>query len=158
MKNKGFTIIELLVVFAIIGLISSIVVVLMGPTREKGRDAKRLTDLGQINSAMELCRVDEDCAVGDSYPDTVAGANSLTRIDPDGTPLLLDLSKVKDPKDEAPYQYTWIDGTDQYYCVHAKLEATPDSWFCASNKGTKQKTAAAYTPNKDDCCGYDVDD
>ncbi len=157
MKNKGFTLIELLLVIAILGLMSSIMVVLLGPTRQRGRDTKRLVDLGQIHSAMELCYIDKDCTAEDAYPDTTAGANTLTRIDPDGTPLLLDLNRVKDPKDQAPYQYTWIDGTDQYYCVHAKLEAKSDTWFCASSKGTKQKTAAAYTPNKDDCCGYDVD-
>ncbi len=53
-KNKGFTLIELLVVIAIIGLLASVVLLALNSARAKSRDAKRLADVRQIASAMEL--------------------------------------------------------------------------------------------------------
>jgi len=52
--KKGFTLIELLVVIAIIGLLSSIVLVNMQGVRAKARDAKRLQDMKQIVTALQL--------------------------------------------------------------------------------------------------------
>jgi len=56
MKNnkKGFTLIELLVVIAIIGLLSTLAVVALNNARAKARDARRLSDIKQIQTALEL--------------------------------------------------------------------------------------------------------
>ena len=53
-KNKGFTLIELLVVIAIIGVLSSIVLASLNSARKKARDTRRITDLKQIQLALEL--------------------------------------------------------------------------------------------------------
>jgi type II secretion system protein G len=54
-KNvRGFTLIELLVVIAIIGLLASIVLIALNSARQKSRDAKRIGDLRQIQTALEL--------------------------------------------------------------------------------------------------------
>lgn len=58
--KKGFTLLELLVVIAIIGILSSVVMVSLGNARAKSRDAKRLTDLKQIQSALTLYYNDND--------------------------------------------------------------------------------------------------
>ena len=64
-KQKGFTLIELLVVIAIIGLLSTLAVVALNNARSKARDARRLADIKQIQTALELYYNDEG-----GYPDT----------------------------------------------------------------------------------------
>lgn len=163
-KNKGFTLIELLVVIAVIGLLASIVLVSVGPARKKARDARRLSDVRQINLAMEMCYDDSGCAGAEQYPDSENYANDIDKIDEDGTPLYLDVpcdpldTDCDTEKGDDDHEYVWINGTTQYYCVYVQLEAPSDTtWACASNKGVAQQESAD-TPTKDDCCGMDVDD
>ena len=53
-NSKGFTLIELLVVIAIIGILSSVVLASLNSARKKGRDARRVSDIAQIQMALEL--------------------------------------------------------------------------------------------------------
>lgn len=52
--QSGFTLIEILVVVAIIGLISSTVFISLAAARTKGRDARRKADLVQLQTALEI--------------------------------------------------------------------------------------------------------
>lgn len=52
--NRGFTLIELLVVIAIIGILSSVVLASLNSARQKGRDARRISDVKQLQLALEL--------------------------------------------------------------------------------------------------------
>lgn len=53
-EQAGFTLIELLVVIAIIGILSSVVLASLNSAREKARDARRISDLKQIQLALEV--------------------------------------------------------------------------------------------------------
>lgn len=53
-KQKGFTLIELLVVIAIIGLLSTLAVVSLNNARAKSRDARRISDVKQLQTALEM--------------------------------------------------------------------------------------------------------
>lgn len=52
--TRGFTLIELLVVIAIIGLLSSVVLASLNGARIKARDAQRMEDIHQIDTAIQL--------------------------------------------------------------------------------------------------------
>jgi prepilin-type N-terminal cleavage/methylation domain-containing protein len=65
----GFTLIELLVVVAIIGLLASIVLISLISARAKSRDAKRLSDMAQMNTGLELY-----FASNKGYPSSTASA------------------------------------------------------------------------------------
>lgn len=58
--QKGFTLIELLVVIAIIGLLSTLAVVALNSARQKSRDTKRVADVKQIQTALELYYADNN--------------------------------------------------------------------------------------------------
>lgn len=53
-KQTGLTLIEVLVVAAIIAMLATIIVTSMGLVRSKGRDARRMADIRQINSAIQF--------------------------------------------------------------------------------------------------------
>ena len=53
-KQKGFTLIELLVVIAIIGLLSTLAIISLNNARGKARDAKRVSDVKQISTLIEM--------------------------------------------------------------------------------------------------------
>ncbi len=53
-NKKGFTLIELLVVIAIIGLLSTLSILALNQARARARDAKRISDIKQIQTALEL--------------------------------------------------------------------------------------------------------
>jgi prepilin-type N-terminal cleavage/methylation domain-containing protein len=70
-KEKGFTLIELLVVVAIIGVLATIVLSSLGEAQGRTRDAIRLSDVLQIQTALEMYVIDND-----RYPGPVSGNGS----------------------------------------------------------------------------------
>ncbi len=63
-KQNGFTLIELLVVVAIIGMLLSVIMISFTESRKKSRDAKRLSDMQQIKTGLEIYY-----GTGTGYPD-----------------------------------------------------------------------------------------
>lgn len=71
--KKGFTLIELLVAATIIAVIMAIGMVSYTNTTRKSRDTKRVSDLEQIRTALEMYRADNGF-----YPN--AGGGAFTSI------------------------------------------------------------------------------
>jgi uncharacterized protein (TIGR02145 family)/prepilin-type N-terminal cleavage/methylation domain-containing protein len=65
-NKKAFTLIELLVVIAIIGILATIAVVALQQVRQSARDSKRIADIKQIQTALEMYYNNNS-----SYPDNI---------------------------------------------------------------------------------------
>ena len=72
-KDRGFTLIELLVVIAIIGILAAVVLVSLNSARSKSRDARRLADMRQVMTALELYYNDNG-----GYPDAGTATATVT--------------------------------------------------------------------------------
>lgn len=76
-KNNfsGFTLIELIVVIAIIGILIALLMANFAGVRERGRDAQRKSDLKQIQKALEMYK---DAQTPISYPQSNDNSNSTS--------------------------------------------------------------------------------
>jgi len=118
-NNKGFTLIELLVVIAIIGLLASMIMVGLSSSRTKGRDARRIADLKEVQNGLEIYYMKSG-----SYPtnitkwaDFVTALKSvgITQVPNDPTNPTNDTTKT--------YYYSYYSTTDgQHYVLGAVLE------------------------------------
>jgi prepilin-type N-terminal cleavage/methylation domain-containing protein len=142
--KSGFTLIELLVVIAIIGILSSVVLASLNSARQKGRDAKRISDIKQIQLALELYY-----DANGKYPATVS---STTLVTPGYIAAL-----PTDPVGGTEYSYAayYVTGGTASICtsyhVGASLEGTSNS-VLASDSDTLT-TPDGYTK----CTGSDDD-
>jgi general secretion pathway protein G len=94
---NGFTLTELLVVLAIIGLLTTIVVINVLPQRDKATAAKARADIATLEQALELWRIDTG-----RYPTTDEGLTVLTTAAASAGPTLKRLPN--DPWGR-PYRY-----------------------------------------------------
>jgi len=133
-KQKGFTLIELLVVIAIIAILSTVVMAGLNSARAKGRDARRLSDIKQLQSALELCFDN-----GAGYPvgaSTVIGATGAslrgdTACTAVGAPTTILFGSYMNPLPTNPLpggaDYTYAAATSDTYAITFKLEGQSGS-------------------------------
>ena len=144
-NNKGFTLIELLVVIAIIGLLSTLAVVSLNSARVKARDARRMSDLKQISTAVELYAAQDDsgvyplsnatCADGiitDSDDNHICAGFAVT----DGTDTFL--ASIPDDPSGGTNHYTYDRVGNHDYCISAVLEKAPDTFFKCENGACRE--------------------
>jgi general secretion pathway protein G len=111
--KRGFTLIELLVVIAIIGILASIVLASLNSARQKGRDARRIADIKEIQLALELSYD----ATG-SYPATISTSTLVT-------PGYISVIPA-DPANNAAYSYSayYTTGASPAICSSYHLGAS----------------------------------
>jgi prepilin-type N-terminal cleavage/methylation domain-containing protein len=99
LSKKGFTLVELMVTVAIVGILMAIVTSNFTTSRSRSRDAKRVSDINQIQLALELYF--DRC---DEYPATL----SLTAKNgscPTGIELGSFISKIPTAQSPGSYEY-----------------------------------------------------
>jgi prepilin-type N-terminal cleavage/methylation domain-containing protein len=134
--RKGFTLIEILIVVAIIGILASVVLVGLGPVQRRGRDARRISDLRQIQTALELYY-----NINGSYP-APAGGNIVPRsaLVPAVVPNL--------PKDPGGSEYMYgTDSGNASYVVGAKLEESGNPAMSDAPQSALYGVNCGKTPN-----------
>jgi type II secretion system protein G len=112
-RNKGFTLIELLVVISILGVLTTLVVSNVGGARERARDAKRKSDLKEIQNALQLYKQDQTTSVYPQALPTLVATDKYIKNLPD------------DPLPDLDYYYTSTDN-DTDYRLKACLENVSD--------------------------------
>jgi prepilin-type N-terminal cleavage/methylation domain-containing protein len=138
-KKEGFTLIEILIVVAIIAILSSVVLIGLGPTQRAGRDARRISDLRQVQNALELYY--NRCGYYPGPTPTAASGpcGSFSQVTSDGwKALTATLTSVNtnigvstiplDPTAGHTYYYG-TNGTGSSYIVAATLEDPNNSVF-----------------------------
>ena len=134
--KRGFTLVELLVVIAIIAILSTLSVVALNSARAKARDARRLSDIKQIRTALDMY-FDSNL----TYPANCAGLGSSSNCmcltsngwATSGCAGTIFMQKVpSDPLATGSYNYTPTSSNSSYYITYT-LEnggaqtATPNS-------------------------------
>jgi prepilin-type N-terminal cleavage/methylation domain-containing protein len=151
-KNRGFTLIEILIVVAIIAILASIVIVGLGPAQQSGRDARRVADLQNIRNGLQLyydkCGFypgSSNCAAGapggsswSSFQTTLA--NSGIGIASNGIP--------SDPSTNRSYAYAYLTSDNSSYLLAASLE-NPNNAVFTTYKPLDPTTLAKYTWTSD---------
>jgi prepilin-type N-terminal cleavage/methylation domain-containing protein len=120
MKQRlGFTLIEMMVVIAIVGILSSLVLIGLGPVQQRGRDARRLSDLRQVQTGLELYY-----SKNGSYP----SADTWAKLQQDLAGAAIGVSKLPtDPRSagdlNSANQYKYAaDSSQSSYVLGATLE------------------------------------
>ena len=120
-NNVSFTLIELLVVLAIIGVLAGIIIVNMSDAQASARDARRMSDLDQMKSALEIYRANKL-----HYPiDTTDGTGFCMKDNPS---FLAEIQPYAPNVPQDPLGGDWPcyryygDSTGTGYVLTAKLE------------------------------------
>ncbi|MEM9530620.1 MAG: type II secretion system major pseudopilin GspG [Pseudomonadota bacterium] len=79
-KNRGFTLVEILVVVVIIGILSTIVVLNVGGSADQSRQTAAQADVKNLEQALEIYKLQNGF-----YPSSQQGLKSLVQR-PGGTP------------------------------------------------------------------------
>jgi prepilin-type N-terminal cleavage/methylation domain-containing protein len=142
MKNKrfGFTLIEILIVIAIIAVLASAVLIGLGPVQRQGRDARRISDLRQVQNALELYFAKCGYYPGTTQSGSTCGSFSQITTWTDLSTALqgsnVGVTQVpKDPTSGKNYFYG-TDSSGVTYTIGATLEDTNNSAFQNSPRGT----------------------
>ena len=126
-KSKGFTLIELLVVIAIIGILSSVVLASLNSARKKGRDARRVSDLKQLQLALELYY--------DANPSTGYPASGLVALEAAVAPTYISVVPTDPSGGSNVYGYIQT-GSGTGYCLGAILENTGQTSLLTNDNDT----------------------
>jgi prepilin-type N-terminal cleavage/methylation domain-containing protein len=163
-KSKAFTLIELLVVVAIIALLTGLILTNLQQPKARSRDAKRVSDIGNIELAMTLffdrCnrypirQAFTDRGVDTYIPDVTDPIDDSHRNGcPPGITFATFMSRIPTPPTAGDYMYFTNDivnnTTPTDYVLRANLETpsvalnddvdgTPLGLDCADSSGTNK--------------------
>lgn len=157
-RLKAFTLIELMVVMAILGVLVTIAIVSFRSSQARGRDAKRKSDLKQMSSALELFYSDYARYPDDTggliqacpyNPSTQSGSNctwgsgsfndgktTYFKVLPDDPSNgFTYFYRVPDSPANQKYQlFAYIENTEDPSCIGGDCTASPVAYSCGGGE------------------------
>ncbi len=122
--QKGFTLVELLIVVGIIGVLATLLMANFIGVRQRARDAQRKSDLRQLQSALEIYRSDQGTYKAAAGTTLGACLSSLQA----GSPAVTYMSKIPcDPGGSYNSGSYFYSSTGSTYTLGACLENSADS-------------------------------
>ncbi|MBM3282806.1 prepilin-type N-terminal cleavage/methylation domain-containing protein [Candidatus Gottesmanbacteria bacterium] len=122
----GFTLLEVLVVIAIIAILITIGIASFSTVQKKGRDSKRKSDLKEVQTALEqyysVCGYNYPVPTG-FYTQGIICSSPSIAIMP---------APPSDPRVVTPYYCSACNSTS--YTICAQLESEPTPQYCLSNQ------------------------
>lgn len=132
-KNLGFTLVELMVVIAIIGILATLIMVTLDNTKTTARNTRRLADIKELQLALKLFYNDNGF-----YPTAITAGSSISR---NGVNYLLRVPENPKPWNDGSclnqdYIYKQIENGKRYTISFCLSDRTDDL-----SSGTKLATA-----------------
>ena len=144
MSNKGFTLIELMVVIAVIGILASVILVAYPAAENRAKDGVIMSEMDQLRTAAEISK--GTSSDGDYRHLTVA------TVPTDIAALKADI--VSNSPDSA-VTITYKGASDySEYC--AEIQLNTGNYWCIDSKYHSQQNAAAVCTTGKDCNGDDI--
>ena len=152
--SRGFTLVELLVVIAIIGVLATMLLLQFGVARQRARDAKRIADVNQVRTGVELYFDDNG-----QYPQVATYAALSTFLAPKYLVLL-----PLDPLNNSPHVYNYAyNGIVKYQIWNvleqwaqalnsdADINSSAGGWTGQTVDGSKDSKTDCVTPSTVAC-------
>jgi prepilin-type N-terminal cleavage/methylation domain-containing protein len=142
-KQNGFTLIEMLVVVAVIGILSSVILTALGPARDKAKDSRIIQEVNQIRSLAETLYDGDYDALPELPSEFISNADIRVLSDDIAAQGGL-LNIIKSSPSGAR-------GYSAYSKLNIKVGAEPDirtQYYCVDSTGRSGFTTVEPTESK----------
>lgn len=142
MRKQGFTIIELLIVIAVLGTLATIGLITLPGATSHARDTRRMSDLKQYQTTLETYYSSHD-----EYP---SGSGSITGLCGD-----LGISSCPDDPKDSTYRYST---NGQQFTIDVELEAKTTGgqrqFFVVCSNGLSGVVLNSFSPSGGNCPSF----
>lgn len=155
--QAGFTLLELMIVIAILSLISAAVIAVVNPADQikKANDTKRKSDLGQIGKALEQYYDDNGRYPASNAAYQIVGLDTNPLAWGVSWPPYMELLP-QDPSGSKYYSY-YSDEIGQTYYLYASLDrGSVDKDACGGNQACPSAQNISPVPTCGNVCNFAV--
>ena len=129
LERKGFTLIEMLVVIAIIGVLAAAVLAALGPARNKAKDVRIISDINQVRIIAETVYLNgtysalpEGTVNATNYGGIASLKSQADDVISQNGRLVINKTTADTPPGQEYRAYSVLNGGG-YYCVNSSGDA-----------------------------------